>query len=112
MGSMIGISFFCWLLFTVFDFGNSDQLFAIAGAIGLILCFATLDSTRTLRILLSDICSFFLLVSPIIWRMNAVPVELFNYAAFIIPASLFCLFYFCSLYFSIKQYYQHKKARA
>ena len=36
-GQMIGLPFFLWLIFTTFDFGNIDQLFAICGLIGIIL---------------------------------------------------------------------------
>lgn len=37
MGSMIPIPFIIWLGFTVFDFGNIDQLFAFVGITGIIL---------------------------------------------------------------------------
>lgn len=110
MGSMIGLPFFGWLLFTLFDFGNVDQLFAILAVLGLCISFATFNSPRTLKVLLSDIICFILLASPLIRRMTAVPIELFNYSAFVIPASMFCLFYILSLCFSFEQYLQNKKA--
>jgi hypothetical protein len=34
VGQMIGLPFICWLILRFFDFGNSDQLFAIFGVIG------------------------------------------------------------------------------
>lgn len=37
MGQMIPIPFILWLSFTVFDFGNIDQLFAFLGLVGMIL---------------------------------------------------------------------------
>ena len=109
MGQMIGLPFFVWLLFTLIDFGNPDQIFAFIGVLGLTICFITFTSTRTLKILVLDIICFMLLASPIVRRLTAVPVELFNYLSFIIPTIIFGLFYIFSLYFSIRQYFQNKK---
>ena len=39
-GEMIGIPFVLWLVFTIFDFGNIDQIFAILGIIGVVLNFS------------------------------------------------------------------------
>lgn len=109
MGSMIGVPFFLWLLFTLFDFGNLDQPFAFFGVLGLTISFLTFNSIRTLKILMLDIICFMLLASPIIRRMTTVPIELFNYLAFIIPTTMFGLFYIFSLFCSVKQYRQHSK---
>ena len=110
MGQMIGLPFFIWLLFTLFDFGNIDQFFAFLSVVGLTISFITINSTRTLKILLLDIICFMLLVSPIIRRVTAVPIELFNYLAFIIPSTIFGLFYIFSLYFSVRQYSSNQKS--
>lgn len=110
MGSMIGLPFFLWLLFTLFDFGNIDQLFAFLGVIGLTICFTTLNSTRTLKILLIDTICFMLLASPIVRRLTAIPIEKFNYLAFIIPTTIFIFFYILSLYFSVRQCFQNQKS--
>jgi hypothetical protein len=109
MGQMIGLPFFFWLLFTLFDFGNIDQLFAFLGVLGLTITCKTLSSTRTSRVLLLDIISFMLLASPIVRRLTVVPIKLFNYAAFIIPTIIFCLSYFVSLYYSVRQFLQMQK---
>ena len=106
---MIGLPFFMWLIFTLFDFGNIDQLFAFLGVIGLAISFVTFNSTRTLKILLLDIIGFMLLASPLIRRMTAIPIEKFNYLAFIIPTTIFGLFYIFSLYFSVRQYFLNQK---
>ena len=110
MGQMIGLPFFIWLLFTLFDFGNIDQLFAFFGVIGLTICFVTFNSTRTLKVLLLDIISFMLLASPLIRRLTAIPIDKFNYLAFIIPTTIFGLFYIFSLYFSVRQYFSKHKS--
>lgn len=83
-GQIIGIPFICWLLFTMFDIGNIDQVFAIFGVLGVILNFTKWKYKNSTAIL-----SFVLMLSPLIRRMAQVPVKLFNYAAFEIPFFLF-----------------------
>ncbi len=110
MGSIIELPFFVWLLFTFFDFGNPDQLFAFLGVSGLIINFIILNKTKTLKILALDIVCFLLLASPIIRRLSAVPIEKFNYLTFIIPTAIFGLFYIFSLCFSVRQYFQNQSS--
>lgn len=98
-----------WLIFTMFNFGKIDQFFAFLGVIGLIVNFVTFNSQRTLKILLLDIISFMLLASPLIRRLTAIPIENFNYLAFIIPTIIFGLFYIFSLYFSVRHYSSNQK---
>ena len=107
---MIGIPFFWFLLLALFDFVSIDQLFAFFAAVGLTISFITMNSTRTTKVLLLDILSFALLASAIIRRLTAVPIELFNYLAFILPTTIFVVFYILSVYFSFKQYYRIQKA--
>ena len=109
MGSMIGLPFLIWLLFTLFDFGNTDQFFAFLGIIGLTISVITFKSIRTLKILLLDIVCFMLLAAPLIRRMTAIPIEKFNYLAFIIPTILFGMSFIFSLYYSVKQYFYNQK---
>ncbi len=109
MGDMIGLPFFFWLLFTLFDFGNIDQFFALFGVIGLFINFTIWNNAKTLNTLLLDILSFILLLSPIIRRISVVPIEKFNYLLFIIPTTVFILFYFISFYLLLKQYQKNKK---
>ena len=108
MGQMIGVPFFFWLAFTLFDFGNIDQLFAFFAVVGLVTICINHNKTRTAKLLALDLLCFFLLISPLIRRMTAVPIELFNYLAFIIPTTLFVSFYIASLFFGCKQYSQLK----
>jgi len=103
MGQMIGLPFFFWLLTTLFDFGNIDQLFAFLALIGLTLIFINRNKIISLKILAIDIISFLLLASPLVRRMTAIPIEKFNYLAFIIPTTAFVLFYCVSLFFSVRQ---------
>ena len=108
MGQMIGVPFVFWLAFTLFDFGNIDQLFAFFAVVGLVTICINHNKTRTAKLLTLDLLCFFLLMSPLIRRMTAAPIELFNYLAFIIPTTLFVSFYIASLFFGCKQYSQLK----
>jgi len=88
MGEMIGIPFLMWLMFTGFDFGNIEQIFAIFGLAGIILSFTKYWKLRIVKIL-----SFILLISPLIKRMTEIPIEKFNYLAFQIPLVIFVITY-------------------
>jgi hypothetical protein len=88
MGEMIGIPFLIWLIFTSFDFGNIEQIFAIFGLAGIILSFTKHWKLRIIKIL-----SFILLISPLIKRMTEIPIEKFNYLAFQIPLLIFVITY-------------------
>jgi len=101
---MIGLPFLLWLVLTIFDFGNIDQLFALLAVLGLILISRNWNKTRTQKILLIDFVCFILLTIPLISRLNAVPLSMFNYGAFIIPIAVFVLCYLISLAYSCKQY--------
>lgn len=76
-GQMIGLPFILWLIFTTFDFGNTDQFFAIFGIIGVLL-----NLTKWRNKIQVTIISFLLMLSPIISRLIQIPIEKFNYLAF------------------------------
>ena len=88
MGQMIGLPLIIWLIFTSFDFGNIDQVFAICGLAGIILNFTKHRSSRMFRIL-----SFILMIAPIIKRLTSVPIEEFNYLTFQLPLLIFVIAY-------------------
>ncbi len=97
-GSMIGLPFFVWLIFTSFDFGNFDQIFAILGIIG-----AVLNLTKSRNKIPVTIISFVLMLSPIISRLVQVPIEMFNHLAFEIPLTIFILTYSTYIFVNAKQ---------
>jgi hypothetical protein len=110
MGSMIGLPFFLWLMFNFFNFGDLAQLFAFLAITSITVNIIYCRSPRTMKTILLDIACFVLLASPLIWRMSVVPIKLFNYLAFIIPAGIFVLFYFLSIIFSTIIYMRTKKS--
>ncbi len=88
MGQIIGIPFIFWLIFTSFDFGNVDQVFAVLGLVGLILNFTKYWEFRIIKIL-----SFILMIIPLIRRMTEIPIEKFNYLGFQAPLAIFVITY-------------------
>lgn len=88
MGQMIGLPFLFWLVWTSFEFGNSDQIFAVFGLIGFILVFTKLYRQRIFKILI-----FVLMITPIVRRLTEVSFEKFNYLAFQIPLIIFIVTY-------------------
>lgn len=88
MGQMIGLPFIFWLLFTSIDFGNSDQIFAICGIIGIVLNFTKYRYWRLVKIL-----SFILMLLPIAIRLTETPIEKFNYLLFQVPLFIFVVTY-------------------
>ena len=86
MGQMIGIPLILWLILTSFEFGNSDQIFAISGLVGVIINFTKYYKRTVFKIL-----SFALMLTPIIRRLTEVPFEKFNYLAFQIPLIIFII---------------------
>lgn len=97
-GQMIGMPFVYWLIFTAFDFGNIDQLFAIFGIVGIIL-----NITKFRNKILITIISFLLMLSPIVSRLIQVPLEKFNYLAFQIPLAIFIITYLALIIINAKQ---------
>ena len=100
---MIGLPFICWLIFTCFDFGNFDQLFAIFGIIGIVI-----NLTKWKNDILSTIVSFLLMLSPIISRLVQVPIEKFDYLAFQIPLGIFLVMYITFIIINIKDIFNQK----
>ncbi len=92
-GQMIGVPFILWLLWTSFEFGNSDQIFAILGLVGLISMFTKYYANRILKALI-----FVLMLSPIVRRLTEIPLEKFNYLAFIIPFFVFVMAFLVSIF--------------
>ncbi|UOE37019.1 hypothetical protein [Chryseobacterium oryzae] len=97
-GWMSGIPFILWLLFSLFDFGNIDQLFAFLGISGIVLNFTKWKSN-----ILINILAFIFMLSPIVSRLIQVPIEAFNYLAFKIPLGIFIITYITYMILNTKQ---------
>jgi hypothetical protein len=95
---MSGIPFILWLIFTVFDFGNIDQLFAIFGLVGV-----TFNLTKWKTNIIVTIVSFILMLSPIISRLVQVPIEMFDYLSFQIPLTIFIVTYLIYIIINAKE---------
>lgn len=96
-GQMIGIPFIGWLLFTLLDIGNIDQIFAALGILGIILNFTKWRNKPSITIL-----SFILMLSPLISIMVQVSIESFNYTAFKIPLFIFIAGYITFIILNVR----------
>jgi hypothetical protein len=97
-GMMIPVPFILWLIFTLFDFGNIDQLFAFFGILGIALNF-----TKFKNNLWVSIISFLLMLSAVASRLMYVSVEALNYFVFTIPFSVFVITKLMIIFFNIKK---------
>jgi len=97
-GHMIGLPFILWLLFTAFQFGNIDQLFALLGIVGIILNFTKWKTEFFVTIL-----SFLFMLSPLVSRLVQIPFEKFNYLGFQIPLAIFILTYVIYIIVNVKE---------
>lgn len=97
IGQMIAIPFIFWLGFTVFDFGNIDQLFAFLGLVGMILSF-----TKSKHPILISLISFTLMISAVASRLIHVSIEALNYSAFTIPFFIFIATQILLIFLNIK----------
>ncbi len=88
MGQMVGIPLLMWLIYTSFDFGNIDQIYAIIGLVGIILNFTKYTKSRIIKVF-----SFVLMIIPIVRRLSETPMEKFNYLTFQIPLLIFTITY-------------------
>jgi hypothetical protein len=102
-GDIIGIPFCLWLLLSLFNFGVADQVYSILAIASIIYTYLNYGKVRTKKLILLDFLGLLLLASPLIRRMTAVPIEIFNYCSFIIPTACFVLFYLLFLFFACKQ---------
>lgn len=100
-GQMIGLPFFIWLPFSLLNFWNLDQLFSFLAVIAFVIILLNRKDEETNKRLMLDLICFLLLASPIIGRLVAVPIEMFNYLAFIIPTTLFFLLYSASVFINL-----------
>ncbi|PRB87161.1 hypothetical protein CQ022_03475 [Chryseobacterium culicis] len=98
MGQMMGLPFIFWLVFTAFDFGNIDQVFAVLGLLGIVLTISRWKNKVSITIL-----SFIMMLSPIVSKMIQVPIEKFNYLAFKIPLILFVACYLIFIILNAKK---------
>ncbi len=104
-GEMIGLPFICWLMFTLFDFGNIDQLFALLGIGGIIL-----NVTKWKYRVPITLISFLLMLSPIVSRLVQVPIGMFDYLAFQIPLIIFIITYLIFIIMNIRDKILNVKA--
>jgi len=96
-GSMVSLPMFVYLLFTVAEFGTTEQILAAIALFGLIIHFLHLSFKNKIKKVVVDLFVFACLLSPLIQRMLSVSLERFNYSLFLIPAISFVTLYLATL---------------
>ena len=96
-GSMVSLPMFVYLLFTVAEFGSTEQILAAIALFGLIIHFLHLTFKNKIKKVVVDLFVFACLLSPLIQRMLSVSLERFNYSLFLIPAISFAVLYLITL---------------
>jgi len=100
-GQMIGLPFFLWLPFSLFNFWNVEQLLSLLAILALFNIFVCQKDNNTSNYLIVEFTCFLMLALPIIGRLAVVPTGMFNYFLFIIPTTLFFIMYSASILFNI-----------
>ena len=107
-GWMIGIPFFLFLIFSLFEFGTLAQLAALLSFTGFFLLLFPSDFKKIKRTVRLQLVIYVLLLSPIIELLACVPLELFYYSTFIIPVLIFVIGFPVHILFLFK-YLQKQK---
>jgi len=93
-GAMISIPMFLYLPLSATDFDSPGQaVSSILAIIGLVIAVIISSTFNDKKNFFWYLLVFFLLLSPIIQRLSAVPINLFNYLLFIVPSLLFLISY-------------------
>lgn len=104
-GSMIAFPLIWFLFLALFvEWWTVGQFAALLAFIGLILISVFIKSPKTKRILMIEVIVFLLLLAPLLISITGVPISLFNYGAFIIPAISFIFLYLLSVFFSFREF--------
>lgn len=96
-GTMISLPMFIYLLFTLVDWGTTQQIFSALAFLGLILYFSHPVFLSPKKKLLIDSIVFVCLASPIVYRLLSSHPGLFNYSLFVIPVVSFGLLFLTAL---------------
>jgi hypothetical protein len=105
-GDMIAIPFGMWLFLALFDFSSIGPLFAILAFLGAFVACGTRKQSR--YYVIKILAAFLLLLSPLVWRLSVVPLELFDYTAFKAPLVFFVIFFIASLILETRNHEKFK----
>lgn len=96
-GTMISLPMFIYLLFTLVDFGTTQQVFSALAFLGLIIYFSHPVHINPRTKFFLDSFIFLCLSSPIVYRLLSEHPDLYNYPLFVIPVVCFALFFLTAL---------------
>ena len=110
-GSMISLPLFVYLLFTLVDFGTTQQLFSAVAFLGLLIYFAHPVFISARKKFLIDSFVFLCLAAPVAHRLLSSHPGLHNDPLFVIPVVCFGLLFLTALILLGKQAMREKKAK-
>lgn len=96
-GSMISLPLFVYLLFTLVDFGTTQQVFSAVAFLGLLIYFSHPVFISPKKKFLIDSLVFACLSAPIVHRLLSSHPGLYNYPLFVIPVVSFGLLFLTAL---------------
>jgi hypothetical protein len=96
-GTMISLPLFVYLLFTLVDFGTTQQIFSAIAFLGLLIYFAHPVFISMRKKFLIDSFVFLCLSAPIAYRLLSSHPGLYNYPLFVIPVVSFGLLFITAL---------------
>ncbi|HUC82512.1 MAG TPA: hypothetical protein VMR70_16515 [Flavisolibacter sp.] len=96
-GTLISLPLFVYLLFTLVDFGTTQQVFSAVAFLGLLIYFSHPVVISTRKKFLIDCFVFLCLSAPIAYRLLSSHPGLYNYPLFVIPVVCFGLLFLTAL---------------
>jgi hypothetical protein len=103
-GMIIAIPFGYFLIMGLFTAEPLSRVLIALADIALVsLCIVSFKE-KTKRILFLELVAYIILLLPLIRMLTSVPLHLFNYSLFIVPATCFVLLYPLSVLFSFREY--------
>jgi hypothetical protein len=107
-GTMISLPMVIYLLFTLVDWGTTQQIFSSLAFLGLILYFSHPVFLSPRKKLLVDSIVFLCLASPIVYRLLSSHPGLYNYPLFVIPVVCFGMLFLTALILLARQAFGKK----
>ena len=108
-GTYVSFPMILYLLFTVGDFGTAQQVFSGIAFIGLIIHFWHPSfKSKTKKLVVNGLVFIFLL-TPMVQKLFTLPLKLFSYRWFLMPALAFTFLYLGSLMLLFQEKQQARK---
>ncbi len=102
-GSIIGLPLGLYLILALFNYETIAPLFAAMALAGIIMIVILNVQQKSKLNFALEVIPFFLLLSPILYRLFSAPLYMFHYWMFTIPLACFVGIYIVSSLFSYRE---------